>query len=145
MAGWEEEGGGGGSNSTETTGALDTPSPHTLTHTYILRLGTQISEQFSGRMIGSLMRILPLQARLITPAIPFRHAISPSLSPLFLPLSPPFFVTVTLSTPPCPDPLLLLPSTPSLALPLSLSLGLLWDYYNDRGDKGHLSHVRRGE
>lgn len=28
---------------------------------------------------------------------------------------------------------------------LSLSLrGLLWDYYNDRGDKGHLSHVRRG-
>lgn len=119
---------GGGSNSTETTGALDTPSLHTLTHTYILRLGTQISEQFSGRMIGSLMRILPLQDRLITPAIPFHHAISPSLSPLFLPLSPPFFVTVTLSTPPCPDPLLLLPSTPSLALLLSLSgpvVGLL--------------------
>lgn len=90
MAGWEEEGGGGGSNSTETTGALDTPSLHTLTHTYILRLGTQISEQFSGRMIGSLMRILPLQDRLITPAIPFHHAISPSLFPLFLALSPPF-------------------------------------------------------
>lgn len=28
---------------------------------------------------------------------------------------------------------------------LSLSLGLLCGYYNDRGDKGHLSHVRRGE
>lgn len=33
------------------------------------------------------------------------------------------------------------PSSPSL----SLSLGLLCGYYNDRGDKGHLSHVRRGE
>jgi len=98
------------------------------THTH--RLGTQISEQFSGRMIGSLMRILPLQDLLITPAIPFHAAVTPSLlsfshshhlfSFLF------FFVTVTLSTPPCPDPLLLPSLIPlSILLSPSLSLSLL--------------------
>lgn len=54
-------------------------------HTH--RLGTQISEQFSGRMIGSLMLILPLQDWLITLAIPFHAAIPPlsslRLSPFF--------------------------------------------------------------
>lgn len=54
---------------------------HTQAHTH--RLGTQISEQFSGRVIGSLMLILPLQDWLITPAIPFHAAIPPSLHSCF--------------------------------------------------------------
>ena len=63
-------------------------------------LGTQISEQFSAWVIGSLMCILPLQDPLIT----------------------------------------LDPYAPSHThTPLPLSLGLLWSYYNDNGDKGHLS------
>lgn len=105
-------------------------------HTH--RLGTQISEQFSGRMIGSLMLILPLQDWLITLAIPFHAAIPPS------PLSTP---ALTIFWTPSTGTRLLLfifslhPSSRSL----SLSLGLLCGYYNDRGDKGHLSHVRRGE
>lgn len=147
MVGWRDGWKDGGSNSIETTGALDTLSPWTHTHTH--RLGTQISEQFSGRMIGSLMRILPLQDRLITPAIPFHAAIPPSLlsfshSPyLFF-----FLVAMTLNRP-RPSPLHPPPSSspfPSFFSPsLSLSPGLLCGYYNDRGDKGHLSHVRWGE
>lgn len=65
-----------------------------------------------------------------------------------LPLTTFFFVvTVTLLTPPCPDvPHSLLPY-PTLhpSFRILLSLDLLWDYYNDRGDKGHLSHVRWAE
>lgn len=59
MAGWRD-GRNGGGNSTWTTGALDAPcvDTHICTHTH--RLGTQISEQFSGQMIGSLMCILSL-------------------------------------------------------------------------------------
>lgn len=69
----------GGGNSTEVTEALETLCQLTHTHRHTHCLGTQISEQFSGRMIGSLMLILPLQDWLITPAVPFHAAIPPSL------------------------------------------------------------------
>lgn len=78
MEGWGRFG-----NSTEVTEALDTLCHWTHTHRHTHRLGTQISEQFSGRVIGSLMLILPLQDWLITHAIPFHAAIPPSLHSCF--------------------------------------------------------------
>lgn len=128
MEGWGRFG-----NSTEVTEALDTLCHWTHTHRHTHRLGTQISEQFSGWVIGSLMLILPLQDWLITPAIPFHAAIPPSLHSCF-----DHFLDSFNSRP--PSTLHLLPSSSP-----PLSLGLLCGYYNDRGDKGHLSHVWRGE
>lgn len=79
MIGWRD----GGGNSTGATEALDALCHWTHTHRHTHRLGTQISEQFSGWMIGSLMLILPLQDWLITLAIPF-HAAIPTLASLLL-------------------------------------------------------------
>lgn len=83
MVGWRDGKKNGGGNSTGTTGALDAlcVDTHICTHTH--RLGTQISEQFSGQMIGSLMCILSLQDWLISRAtlIPPHH---PSISSLTL-------------------------------------------------------------
>lgn len=140
--GWKD----GGSNSTETTGALNTLALDTRTNTH---------KPSGDSNLRAIFR--PDDWQLDAYSSPTRPADNssypiPSLSSLVLPLSPSFFflffVALTLSTPPSPDHLLL-PSLIllSILLPpsLSLSLGLLWGYYNDRGDKGHLSHVRRGE